>query len=146
MTATHLLADHHAQLSALLESLAGDRAARVARLLELVDKLTAHLAVESHFFYDRVRDASGDSLERCDRHHATIRSALRNVVKAAAHDDDSFEREVEFLRTVLHRHILEEQALAPIAERAVPPRELAALGARMHDFYASAVAGSARAR
>ena len=145
MIATHLLATHHSQLRVLLDSLVLDRSARIARVTELVDNLTAHLAVEQHFFYDRIRDASGESLEPCERRHATIKSALRHVVKSGG-DDDAFAREIDFLRTLVEKHIAEEQALAPIAERVVPPCELDALGVRMQDFFASTVAERARTR
>lgn len=145
MTATALLSHQHGRLIALIAALRTDKTGRVRLLLELVDELTAHLTIASYFVYGLARDA-GVPLDRYYRSHATLRSALKRVVHAEA-DDTAFEREITYLESLLDIHVhAEERELLPATERAVPRRDLDALGTRMETFYAATLARVCAAR
>jgi hypothetical protein len=138
MTATSLLTHQHGHLLALIQNLErGTRDARVLLLLELVDELTAHLAIAAYFVYGAARDATGIPLDPYHRSQATLKSALKQLLHAEA-DDETFRMNLAFLKQVLAAHVLaEEGELFPATERAMKPAALDAIGTRMEAFCAS---------
>ena len=138
MTATTLLVCQHQRLLTLLERLEGSaREARVSLLLELIDELTAHLAIAAYFVYAAAHDATGISLDPYYRGQATLKSALKQVLHAEP-DEDTFRANLSFLKDVLAAHVrAEERELFPAAERAMPGDALDAIGTRMQAFYSS---------
>jgi hypothetical protein len=138
MTATSLLTGQHGHLLSLIDRLERSEAeGRLPLLLELIDELTAHLAIAAYFVYGVAHDATGISLERYHRGQATLKSALKQVLHAEA-DDETFRANLSFLKQVLAAHVsAEEHELFPATERAVPPHALDAIGSRMAAFYSA---------
>jgi hypothetical protein len=138
LTATTLLTHQHELLLAILDAIERDTdGARVALLLELIDELTAHITLAAYFVYGVAGDATGIPLDPYVRAHATLKSALREVLHAEP-DEATFRASLAFLRRVLAAHArAEEGVLFPATERAVPLNELDEIGAKMKEFYAA---------
>jgi len=145
MRATKLLCCQHAHLVVLVERLASHPERRIAGILDLVEELTAHVAIESYFFYSAVRERAELDLEEFHRRHAMLKSALTQLVHAEA-DDAAFAARVQYMRAALADHIAaDESLLLPRAEARVPAHELEILGLRMESFYDD-VSGGRKAR
>jgi hypothetical protein len=135
MKATAWLVDQHRQLERLLAALETQKLARLPLLLELVEQLTTHLAIEDHVFYWEVRDRVDLPLDPFQNHHASTKKALVRAVVAEV-DDVAFAERLEDLRLQMAEHVRQEEGvLMPRVEAIMTPTELDALGKRMQAFY-----------
>jgi hypothetical protein len=142
MKATSVLHHQHRRLAQLATAVEHDEALRIPRLLELVEELMAHVAIEDHFFYWAVADALDIPLASYHDDHARVKNALLQLVLAES-DSRSFARRLADLVKAMEAHVaLVEQSLVPLVEERMSPEDLEALGERMLSFHAAAVSSN----
>lgn len=105
-------------------------------MLELVDYVTAHLAVEQELFYPQL----GDTLRR-DVHdellveHAEIKRVLADLLWLDS-DDPEAERRLGMLVELMSGHAMwQDEELFPAVAEAQATDVLAALGARINHHF-----------
>jgi hypothetical protein len=135
MKATRLLRDQHQSLERLVGALLAEEEPRLPLLLELVEQLMAHLAIEEHFFYDGLCDDLGIEVERFEEAHAKLRSVLMQIALAEL-DDDTLRTRMLELAALLRAHTRDyERDLLPLVESRTADVALEVLGARIETFW-----------
>jgi len=137
--ALELLTAQHEQIEDLYEQVRqiGDEAAFV----ELVDKLSTHLELESKLFYPAVKRHLPDSLrDELLAEHAAIRHVLGEMQWQNIRDA-SFRRQLESLGVLLFGHATwQEEELFTKAAETMSCDELAGLCVAFHNFDSIAIA------
>jgi hypothetical protein len=99
-----LLSKQHRDIRRLLERLRTGVEGRSEIVDELVDYITAHLAVEQELFYPRVKTLISDEVQReLAAEHAEIRRVLGNLIWQDT-DDDQFAITLADLELLLEGH------------------------------------------
>jgi hypothetical protein len=134
MRATTLLYRQHrriAQLSAVLEF---ENGMRNPLLLELVEELTAHIALEHNLFYPAAQRALDISVDAHREAHDRAKRALASLASSGS-DSAAFVAKIRELRTIVHKHAsLDESKIFPAMERALDEDALTELGSEMEAF------------
>jgi hypothetical protein len=137
--ALELLTAQHEQIEDLYEQVRqiGDEAAFV----ELVDKLTTHLALEQELFYPTMRlKVSSDVMTELHAEHAAIRQVLSDLTFLNTRDD-GFRTKLTELGSLLYGHSAwQEDELFTKAAETMSNDELAGLCVSIYNFDAPAIA------
>jgi hypothetical protein len=138
MNAIELLKRQHRRTkAALAKGCEGKLDRREAKAA--ADELVAHMVIEEHVFYPRVRQLLPDIVAEAYEEHTVARFALARCLTART----SEETKIRFLvlKELVGHHIEEEEReLLPKVEKGLPRAELEALGNRMQTMFDRAVA------
>jgi len=145
MKATAFLLRQHRKIQGLLGALKSDGYRRHRVLLEVMEQLSAHIAIETSLLYPAARRALGASMKREHDLHRRAKELLVELASANSSGDEFLER-VDELGRVFDMHVaLEEGELLPAVARTVDEDSLEELGEDLEIMAASLVAkGDAR--
>jgi hypothetical protein len=139
MKATAVLHEQHRHVEKLVKRIEQATDLRIPLLLELVEELMAHVAIEDHLYYCWLSDALDLDLATYRDDHTRLKNALLQLVFSES-DAASFEHRLGDLTRALTTHVaFVDRNLAPTVEQRMPARELEELGERMASFYEAAV-------
>jgi len=137
MNATDLLVLQHQTIQRLIERLASDGANRAGLLLELIEELLVHIAVEEEIFYPASQRAIDVSLRVHRAQHRRAKDIILHMATFGVDGRDFTEKLAE-LDEIVREHVdLEERGLLPEAAREMSAPQLHGLAARMHVLRAS---------
>ncbi len=137
MNAILFLMQQHRQVKANLKRLQVSPDKR-GLLIEIANSLSAHMAIEQNIFYPAARRADEELVIESFEEHALAELALRRLL-ATDPKDEAFVARVTVLRTLLERHIEEEEeSLFPKVERALGKERLVTLGNEMKSSFDAA--------
>jgi hypothetical protein len=141
MKATSLLRDQHRRIEALLARTAGERKMRLSLVLQLVEELMTHLALEEHVFLSRVADATGMRADTYREDQARMRNAVLQAV-FAEEDDIVFAARLIELSCAFEQHVrLMDRDVLPLADAQLKREDLETLGTRMQTHWDAAIHG-----
>ncbi|MBX3228524.1 MAG: hemerythrin domain-containing protein [Labilithrix sp.] len=137
MNAIDLLKQQHKKTTAALEK-AHESGAAPAELKKMADELVAHMVIEEHIFYPRVKQLMKSMINESFEEHAVARFELARLLQASGEDKKT---RALVLKELLEHHIEEEEKeMFPKVKRDIPAAELDALGVKMHAAFETAVA------
>ena len=130
-----LIKQHEETKEALKKGSEGELDADELRLM--ADELVAHMVIEEHVFYPRIRELDKDLVKESFEEHAVARFELARALIASG---DEQEVRLGVLKELVEHHIEEEQNdLFPKVRRGIPKAELEALGTKMELMFDKAV-------
>ena len=134
MKATTLLYRQHRRIAQLAAVLEFEKSMRNPLLLELVEEVMAHVALEHNLFYPAAQRALDVSVDAHRKSHEQAKNALL-VLASARTDLKAFVANVQDLRRIVQRHTqLDETTLFPRVERVLDDEALEDLGEEMETF------------
>jgi len=137
MNAIDLLKQQHKKTLAALEKAAnGKLDARESK--KAADELVAHMAIEEHIFYPRVRQLMKEMVAGSFEEHTVARFELARALTARG--DAELEARFKVLLEIVSHHIdEEEEVMFPKVQKSIPAEELNRLGERMQAMFVKAV-------
>jgi hypothetical protein len=136
MNAIDLLMDQHDIVNHALDSLLDSDAIDDDDLREVADQLVAHMVIEEHLFYPRVRALRSELVAESFEEHTVARFELGRALMAKGSERKS---RVTVLRELVAHHIEEEETkMLTKVRSAVSQAELEALGMRMERMFDAA--------
>jgi len=106
-------------------------------LRTLADELVAHMVIEEHVFYPRVRELMKDMVGESFEEHTVARFALARAMLAKGEDQKA---RITVLKELIEHHVEEEeQEMFPKVRQAIDAGELERLGERMEAMFDKAV-------
>ena len=106
-------------------------------LKKTADELVAHMVIEEHVFYPRIRELDKDLVKESFEEHAVARFELARALIANGEEQ---EVRLGVLGELVEHHIEEEEEeLFPKVRRGIPQAELEALGRKMEQMFMQAV-------
>lgn len=137
MNAIDLLLEQHKKTKATLAKLARAEHVDAEELRAAGDELVAHMVIEEHVFYPRVRELDDDLVEESFEEHAVARFELARAMIAG---EEQQKARLSVLQELVDEHVEEEEKeLLPKVRRAIPASELERLGQRMQAMFERAV-------
>ncbi|HVH47825.1 MAG TPA: hemerythrin domain-containing protein [Labilithrix sp.] len=137
MNALDLLKQQHDKMKKVLTRMSEGAPANSEQIRQLADELVAHMVIEEHIFYPRVKEIMQDMIEESFEEHAVARFELARLIQAAGTDKKT---RALVLKELLEHHIEEEQdEMFPKVKANVPEEELEALGEKMEGAFLRAV-------
>jgi hypothetical protein len=137
MNAIELLKDQHKKTKAALEK-ASKGKLDAAESKKAADELVAHMVIEEHVFYPRVRELMKDMVGESYEEHTTARFALARALTARG--EEQIKARFTVLKELVEHHIEEEEEeMFPKVQKNIDAQELERLGARMKAMFAQAV-------
>jgi hypothetical protein len=141
MKATSLLRDQHRRIDALLRRVGDEQQQRLALVLQLVEELMTHLALEDHVFLSRVADATGMRADAYRDDQARVRNAVLQAV-FAEEDDAAFSARLMELASAFEHHArLMDRDVFPLADTQLEREDLETMGTRMQTHWDAAIHG-----
>jgi iron-sulfur cluster repair protein YtfE (RIC family) len=138
MNALDLLKQHHEKVTKALSKIAEGAPASSTELRTIADELVAHMVIEEHIFYPRVRELMKDVIAESFEEHAVARFELARLLQAETSDKKT---RAMVLKELLRHHIEEEEKeMFPKVKEGIDAAELMALGTKMQQTFESAVA------
>lgn len=136
MNAIELLKTHHKQTKEALEKMSeGEIDKDEVRLM--ADELVAHMVVEEHVFYPRIRQLKKDLVQEGFEEHAVARFELARALVSKGEDQKT---RLTVLKELIEHHVEEEEKeMFPKVQKAISEQELEALGTRMEAMFDKAV-------
>jgi hypothetical protein len=105
---------------------------------KVADELVAHMVIEEHIFYPRIRELMKDVIEESFEEHAVARFELARLMTARGEDKKA---RATVLKELIEHHVKEEEEeMFPKVKKEVSKEELESLGARMESVFTRAVA------
>ena len=136
MNAIDLLKQQHTKTKKALEKV-HKSGATAAELKQIGDELVAHMVIEEHIFYPRVKELMQDMIEESFEEHAVARFELARLLQAGA---EAKKTRALVLKELLEHHIEEEEEeMFPKVKKHIDAEELKALGAKMEAAFEKAV-------
>jgi hypothetical protein len=133
MNAIDLLKQQHKKTKAAL-AMGSEGKLDMRQAKKAADELVAHMAIEEHIFYPRVRQLMKDMVAESFEEHTVARFALARCLMARGEEETMIRFAV--LKELVEHHIEEEEAsMLPKVQRAIPADELNRLGARMEAMF-----------
>lgn len=152
MKATTMLRRQHDRIAQVVGALEHEKHLRDPLFVELVEELTALLAIEESVFYPCVEGIIGVRLSDHRAEHLRAKSALRSLAScvrssptapSSQSDVLAFASSYRELKATVERHIaLERSALFPTVENELGDEALESLGKRMHAFQFALSSGA----
>lgn len=137
MNAIDLLKQQHGIVKKSLEKV-HESGATNAELKRIADELVAHMVIEEHIFYPRVKELMKDMIDESFEEHAVARFELARLLQAGGPEEKKTRALV--LKELLEHHIEEEEdEMFPKVKKNIPKEELEALGLKMKDAFDTAV-------
>ena len=137
MNAIDLLKQQHKKTKATLEK-ASQGKLDASESKKAADELVAHMVIEEHVFYPRVRQLMKDMVGESFEEHTVARFALARCLTARG--DDQIKARFTVLKELIEHHVEEEEKeMFPKVEKAIDSEELERLGDRMERMFESAV-------
>lgn len=137
MNAIDLLTDQHNVVMGALDAMLDSKTIDDDELLATADKLVAHMVIEEHIFYPRIRELKPELVSESFEEHTVARFELGRAILAEGAEKRS---RVKVLKELLEHHIDEEQdAMFPKVKEGIGAKELEALGVRMKAMFDKAV-------
>jgi hypothetical protein len=141
MKATSLLRDQHRRIAALLGRIGNEQQHRLSLVLQLVEELMTHLALEDHVFLCRLADATGMRAETYRENQAQVRNAVLQAV-FAEDDDVLFAVRLMELATAFKEHArIMDRDVFPLADTQLDGDDLETMGTRMQTHWNAAIHG-----
>jgi hemerythrin HHE cation binding domain-containing protein len=137
MNAIDLLKQQHKKTKAALEKASeGKLDPREAK--KAADELVAHMVIEEHIFYPRVRQLMKDMVGESFEEHTVARFALARCLTARG--DEQIKARFTVLKELIEHHVEEEEKeMLPKVQKAIDSEELELLGDRMKAMFDKAV-------
>lgn len=136
MNAIDLLKHQHTKVKKALEK-AHKGEATPTQLKQTADELIAHMVIEEHIFYPRVRELMKDMINESFEEHAVARFELARLLQATGAEKKT---RALVLKELLEHHIEEEEDdMFPKVKKNIPSDELEALGQKMEAAFDKAV-------
>lgn len=137
MNAIELLKQQHTKTKEALAKV-HENGAPPAELKRVADELIAHMVIEEHIFYPRIKELMKDMIAESFEEHAVARFELARLLQASGNDKKT---RALVLKELLEHHIEEEESeMFPKVKKQVAAEELEELGARMGAAFDKAVA------
>jgi hemerythrin superfamily protein len=138
MNAIELLKQQHQKVKHALEQMSeGEGNASAARTL--ANELVAHMVIEEHIFYPRMKELMGDELyEESFEEHAVARFELARLLQSSG---AGMKTRATVLKELIAHHVEEEEKeMFPKVQKKVDAAELDRLGVKMLAAFEKAVA------
>ncbi len=137
MNALELLKQQHGKVTKALTAMSEGGPASAAELKQVADELVAHMVIEEHIFYPRVKELMKDMIDESFEEHAVARFELARLLTSS--DTDRKTRAL-VLKELLEHHIEEEEEeMFPKVKKNIEASELDTLGAKMETAFQTAV-------
>lgn len=137
MNAIDLLKQQHGIVKKSLEKVHESGGTNV-ELERIADELVAHMVIEEHIFYPRVKELMKDMIDESFEEHAVARFELARLLQAGGPEEKKTRALV--LKELLEHHIEEEEEeMFPKVKKNIPKEELEALGVKMKAAFDKAV-------
>jgi hemerythrin-like domain-containing protein len=137
MNALELMKQHHEKTKTALEKI-HETGGSPTQLKQLADELVAHMVIEEHIFYPRVKELMGEMFNESFEEHAVARFELARLLQAK---ESEVKTRAMVLKELLEHHIEEEEEeMFPKVERSLETEELELLGMKMKTAFDTAVA------
>lgn len=136
MNAIQLLKQQHKKVTDALDKVHSSGGTK-AELTKLADELVAHMVIEEHILYPRVKSVMGEMYQESFEEHAVARFELARLLTASGAE---VKTRALVLKELLQHHIdEEEEEMFPKVQRSVDATELESLGMRMQAAFEAAV-------
>jgi iron-sulfur cluster repair protein YtfE (RIC family) len=137
MNAIDLLKQQHKKTEAALDKASqGKLDARESK--KAADELVAHMVIEEHIFYPRIRELMKDLVGESFEEHTVARFALARALTARG--EEQIKARFTVLKELIEHHVEEEEKeMLPKVQKAIPAEELERLGDRMEMMFERAV-------
>lgn len=137
MNAIELLKAQHKKTKAALEK--GSEAKLDAKeSKKAADELVAHMVIEEHVFYPRIRELMKDMVGESFEEHTVARFALARCLTARG--EEQIKARFTVLKELIEHHVKEEEEeMFPKVQKAIDEEELERLGDRMEAMFEKAV-------
>lgn len=137
MNAIELLKAQHEKVTKALDEL-HENGGTAAERETIANELVAHMVIEEHIFYPRIRELMKDMVGESFEEHAVARFELARLIQA--HGSEVKTRAL-VLKELLEHHIEEEEEeMFPKVDASLEGTELVDLGVKMKIAFDSAVA------
>jgi hemerythrin-like domain-containing protein len=141
MDAIELLHTQHQKVKGIFEKLENGKGDAIANVLDLIDNLAAHMAIEQDIFYPEVIAADPDLVSEAFEEHSIAEFALKRLL-ATGPEEDAFKARVVAAKELIEHHVKEEEdELFKKAKKMLGKDRLEELGAQMKkrfdEVYAS---------
>jgi len=137
MNAIALLKAQHEKVTQALEAVHED-GADAGQIEMIANELVAHMVIEEHLFYPRIRELMPEMIGESFEEHAVARFELARLITAHAVD---VKTRALVLKELLEHHIEEEEEeMFTKVSRSLDATELTDLGVNMKIGFDSAVA------
>ena len=137
MNAIDLLKQQHKKTKAALgKACEGKLDAKESK--KAADELVAHMVIEEHIFYPRVRELMKDMVTESFEEHTVARFELARCLTARG--DDQIKARFTVLKELIEHHVEEEEdEMFGKVQKAIDKSELERLGDRMEVMFKAAV-------
>lgn len=137
MNAIELLKAQHKKTKAALEKGSeGELDSKEAK--KAADELVAHMVIEEHVFYQRIRELMKDMVGESFEEHTVARFALARCLTARG--EQQIKSRFTVLKELIEHHVEEEEKeMFPKVQKALDSEELERLGAKMEAMFEKAV-------
>ena len=138
MNAIDLLKQQHKKTKAALDKASeGKLDSRESK--KAADELVAHMVIEEHVFYPRIRELMKDMVGESFEEHTVARFALARALTARG--DDQIKARFTVLKELIEHHVEEEEEeMFPKVKKLFSKADLEQLGAKMEDMLADLLA------
>jgi len=137
MNALDLLKQQHEKVAKALTKMSEGAPATSAELRTVADELVAHMVIEEHIFYPRVRELMEDVVEESFEEHAVARFELARLLQATGTEKKT---RAMVLKELVEHHVKEEETeMFPKVKKAIDEGDLEKLGAKMQQAFEAAV-------
>lgn len=137
MNAIDLLKEQHEKVTKVLTKMSEGATPNSSEVRQVADELVAHMVIEEHIFYPRVKTLMKDMINESFEEHAVARFELARLIQATGTEKKT---RALVLKELLEHHIKEEeQEMFPKVKKEIPAEELERLGAKMKAAFDKAV-------
>ncbi len=137
MNAIDLLKKQHEKVKKVLTRMSNGAPATSEELRNLADELVAHMVIEEHIFYPRVKEIVKDMVSESFEEHAVARFELARLLQATGTEKKT---RALVLKELIEHHVKEEEEdMFEKVKKEVPEDELVRLGEKMEGAFERAV-------
>ena len=138
MNAIDLLKQQHQKTKEALTAISEGKKSSPTELRQAANELVAHMVIEEHVFYPRIKELMEDMIDEAFEEHAVARFELARLMQASSSDERKTHASV--LKELIEHHVKEEEnEVFPKVKRSIQGDELERLGAKMLQMFGKAV-------